>query len=217
MMDQKLITPSILNVDKDERVETILKLIKLGIKWFHYDVMDNKFVSNKAIDVEEIINFYNQLPKHLCDVHLMVENPFEYAKKLSPFVTCLTAHYESFKNEDEIMEFINEFANTNWIGLSIKPNTKIEEIIQIVHYFDIILIMSVEPGFGGQKFIEESFDKIKKLKKYIDENKIPTIIQVDGGINDTNSKKIFNSGSTYNVVGSYLINNISKETLKKLK
>lgn len=216
-MDQKLITPSLLNVDKEDRVETIDKLMKLGIKWFHYDVMDNKFVPNKAIEVEEIVNFYNHLPRHLCDAHLMVENPFEYARKLSPFVTCLTVHYESFRNEDEIIKFINEFAETNWIGLSIKPNTKLETIIPIVHYFDIILIMSVEPGFGGQKFIEETFEKVVKLKEYIEENKIPTSIQVDGGINDTNSKKLFELGSTYNVIGSYLMKNISKETLKKLK
>ena len=77
--------------------------------------------------------------------------------------------------------------------------------------------MSVEPGFGGQKFIDESIDKVKELKKFIDEDKLHTIIQIDGGINSENSKKLFELGTTLNVVGSFLIKNISKETLSKLK
>lgn len=215
-MRNKLITPSILNVEKENRIDTINKMIDLGIKWFHYDVMDNKFVPNTAIQVDEIIEFSKRCQKHLCDAHLMVENPFEYAKQLSDYVTCLTIHYESFNSKDKIIKFVNEFAHTNWIGLAIKPNTPFSEIQDITYLFDIILVMSVEPGFGGQKFIETTINKIKEIKEFIDEEKLHTIIQVDGGINLDNSKELFNIGTTFNVVGTFLINNLNKNTIKKL-
>lgn len=218
-MKEKQITPSILNVPKEKRPEIIKELINFGIKWFHYDVMDGIFVPNEAISIEEIIFFYNNLPKHLSDVHLMVKNPIDYARKLRDYTTCITVHFESFSNEQEIIDFVNEFSHTNWIGLSIKPNTKFEQISHLLYLFDVILVMSVKPGFGGQAFIEESYEKIKTIKQFIDAEKLTTIIQVDGGISDLNSKKIFEIGSTFNVVGSYLINNLSKnkDILNKLK
>ncbi|MBR2022497.1 MAG: ribulose-phosphate 3-epimerase [Mycoplasmataceae bacterium] len=216
-MFEKMITPSILNVEKDKREDVINELINLGIKWFHFDVMDNKFVPNNALTIEEIISYKKKFKKISSDAHLMVSNPFEYAKQLSDYVECLTIHYESFDNEEDIKKFVNEFCHTNWIGLAIKPSTPISKIQHLVYLFDIVLIMSVEPGFGGQKFIDESIEKVKELKKFIDEDKLHTIIQIDGGINSENSKKLFELGTTLNVVGSFLIKNISKETLLKLK
>lgn len=213
----KMITPSILNVQEKDRTKVIQDLLNLGIKWFHFDVMDQKFVPYKAISIEEIINFKNNIGNFLCDVHLMVNDPFYYARKLSNYVTCLTIHFESFENKKQIIDFINEFSHNNWIGLAINPATNFEDIKHLIFMFDLILIMSVEPGQGGQKFLEQTFDKIKQIKSFIDDEKLSTIIQVDGGIKDTNSKKIFNIGSTFNVVGSYLIKNINKITLKKLK
>ena len=215
MLD-RMITPSILNVEKNKRIEVINKLIDLGIKWIHYDIMDNKFVPNSAIEIEEIISFQKECPKHLSDVHLMVENPKEYADKLKDYTTCLTIHFEAFNNDKEIIDFVNEYCHTNWVGLAIKPNTKFEQFAHLIYLFDIVLIMSVEPGFGGQKFIDETIKKIDQVKEFIDEEKLHTIIQVDGGINDSNSKKIFEHGSSFNVVGSYLMNNLNSETLKKL-
>ena len=215
-MFENQITPSILNVEKEDRPDVIKQLIDLGIKWFHYDVMDGQFVENTAITVEEIIGFYHQLPKHLCDVHLMVKDPIEYAYKLRDFATCITAHYEAFNDEKEIMDFVNEFSNTNWIGISIKPNTPFDKIKHLLHWFDLVLIMSVEPGKGGQAFIEDSYEKIKEISQFIQEEKLPTIIQVDGGINDTNCQKVFQAGSTFNVVGSYLMKNLNAQTIKKL-
>lgn len=215
MLD-KLITPSILNVKKNQRKETINKLIELGIKWIHYDVMDGEFVPNKALEIDEIISYHKECKKHLSDVHLMVKNPFEYARKISNYVTCLTIHFESFDNEQEIINFINEFSHENWIGIAIKPNTPFSKIQHLLYLFDLVLIMSVEPGFGGQTFIENSIKKVEEIKKFIDEEKLNTIIQIDGGINDTNSIKLFNIGTSFNVVGSYLISNLNNETLKKL-
>ncbi len=215
-MIKKQITPSILNIDKKNRVNVINELIDMGIKWIHYDIMDNKFVPNEAISIEEIQSFKDNCKKHLSDAHLMVENPFEYAHQLKDFVTCLTIHYESFKNEEEIIKFINEFSHTNWIGIAIKPSTNFKEIQHILYLFDLVLIMSVEPGFGGQTFIENTYKKIEEIHSFIEMEKLPTVIQVDGGINNSNSKKIFKYGSLFNVVGTYLINNLNKDTLKKL-
>ena len=216
-MFEKQITPSILNVEKEERPDVIKQLIDLGIKWFHYDVMDGQFVENTAITIEEIISFYHQLPKHLCDVHLMVQNPIEYAQKLKDFTTCITVHYEAFANDQEIINFVNEFSNTNWVGISIKPNTSFSQIQHLLHLFDLVLVMSVEPGKGGQPFIETSYEKVIEIAKFIEEEKLPTIIQVDGGINDANSKKLFETGATFNVVGSFLMKNLNAKTLKNLK
>ncbi|MBD5423443.1 MAG: ribulose-phosphate 3-epimerase [Mycoplasma sp.] len=216
MLDRQ-ITPSILNVSKQDRPKIVNKLINLGIKWFHYDVMDEKFVSNTGISIEEIISIKNNCKKHLSDVHLMVENPFEYATQLSDHVTCLTVHFESFKSESELVKFVDQFSHTNWVGLAINPETDFSKIRHILYLFDLVLIMSVNPGFGGQKFIEKIYKKIVEIKEFIDEEKLPTIIQVDGGINDENSKKIFSLGSSFNVVGTYLINNIDDlNVLKKL-
>ena len=214
-MKDKYVCPSLLNVSINERLETTNKLLSFGIQWIHYDIMDSKFVNNKAIEVEECINIINKSNPHLSDVHLMVENPFPFADKLMNYVTCMTIHYEAL-NETEIIKFVKKYQTFTWIGLAIKPHTPFEKFKNIIHHFEIILVMSVEPGFGGQKFIESTYKKIEKISNFIKENKLQTIIQVDGGINDTNSKKIFSSGATAIVCGSYLINNLNAKTIKKM-
>ncbi|MGL6125193.1 MAG: ribulose-phosphate 3-epimerase [Metamycoplasmataceae bacterium] len=214
-MKNKYICPSLLSVDSSKRIESVVKLLDLGIKWIHYDIMDNKFVDNTAIEIEEYINIINSTPKHLSDVHLMVENPFYYAEKFKDYATCMTIHYESVER-DEVIKFAKKYQEITWVGLAIKPETKWEDIKDIIHYFEVILVMSVNPGFGGQAFIESTFEKIKNIHDFIEENKLQTMIQVDGGINDKNSKKAFLSGATALVCGSHLMNNLSKKTLKKL-
>lgn len=214
-MRNKYICPSLLSVDSKKRVKAVNELLDLGIKWIHYDIMDNKFVKNTAIEIEEYISIIKSTPKHLSDVHLMVENPFYYAEKFKDYATCMTIHYESLSRE-KVMEFVKKYQEITWIGLAIKPETKWEEIKDIIHYFEVILVMSVNPGFGGQLFIETSFKKISEIHSFIKENKLQTMIQVDGGINDQNAKKAFQSGATALVCGSYLMNNLSEKTLKKL-
>ena len=211
-MIEKQITPSILNVEKNNRQAIVNKLLNMGIKWF-------QFVPNTALEVDEIISLQSKSSKKFAfDVHLMVENPWEYAKQLIDYATCITVHYESFKTEKEIVDFVNEFSHHCWIGIAIKPSTKFEQIQNILYLFDLVLIMGVEPGFGGQTFIDNTLDKVKEIKEFIDTEKLTTLIQVDGGINDKNSKSIFEAGSTFNVVGSYLIKNIDdSKTLNKLK
>ena len=163
-MIKKQVTPSILNVPKDQRVEVINNLIDMGIQWFHYDVMDNKFVPNEAISIDEIKSFKSTCKKHLSDAHLMVNDPFKYAHELKDYVTCLTIHYESFEKEEDIVKFVNEFSHTNWVGIAPPPSTDFNKIQPILYLFDLVLIMSVEPGFGGQQFIEKTYNKLKEIK-----------------------------------------------------
>lgn len=214
-MKSKYICPSLLSVSSEDRVKAVKKLLKLKIEWIHYDIMDNKFVENTAIEVDEFINIIEKTPNHLSDVHLMVDDPFYYAEKFKNYATCMTVHYESMSRE-KILEFAKKYQQDTWVGLAIKPETKWEEIIDIIHHFEIILVMSVNPGFGGQTFIDSSIEKIKKIADYIKKNKLQTLIQVDGGINDKNSKKVFAAGAAAIVCGSYLMNNLSEQTLKKL-
>ncbi len=214
-MKNKYICPSLLSVPAEKRIEVAKELLDLGVKWIHYDIMDNEFVNNTAIEIDEYIDIIKNTPGHLSDVHLMVNDPFVYAEKFKDYATCMTIHYESMPL-DKILSFVKKYQETTWIGLAIKPETKWEEIQDIIHHFEIILVMSVNPGFGGQDFIESSIEKIKNIDKFIQDNKLQTMIQVDGGINNTNSKKAFSAGATALVCGSYLINNLSLETLKKL-
>lgn len=211
------ITPSILNVKPEERIKVITELLKLGIKWIHYDIMDGVFVPNQAISIAEIKSFYEQLPKHLSDVHLMVSNPWEYAEALKDYTNCLTVHYEAFANDQDLINFVEHFTNGNWIGLAIKPQTSFAEVSHLLYLFDLLLIMAVEPGQGGQAFLEQTYIKIADAAQFIDNEKLPTIIQVDGGIKDHNSAKVFAAGSQFNVVGTYLVENLNKASLEKLK
>ncbi|MDK2819586.1 MAG: ribulose-phosphate 3-epimerase [Mycoplasmataceae bacterium] len=214
-MKDKYICPSLLSVAKEKRIEVADQLLKMGIKWIHYDIMDNKFVNNKAIEIEEYVEIIKSTSSHLSDVHLMVKDPFIYAEEFKKYATCMTIHFEAL-TRDKILEFVQKYQELTWIGLAIKPGTSFEEIKDIIHHFEVILVMSVEPGFGGQKFIDYSIDKIKLISNFIKQNKLSTLIQVDGGINDLNAKKVFNSGANALVCGSYLINNLNEKTLKKL-
>lgn len=214
-MKDKIVCPSLLSVPFDKRVDVANELLELGIQWIHYDIMDNKFVDNTAIEVEEYINIISKTTSHLSDVHLMVEDPFPYAEKLKNYATCMTIHYEAM-SKDKIIEFTKKYQEFTWIGLAIKPETTLKKIEDIIHYFEIILVMSVEPGHGGQNFIESSYKKIKEISQFIKINKLQTLIQVDGGINDKTSKKVFSSGANAVVCGSYLINNLNIKTLKNL-
>lgn len=216
-MNNKSIAASLLSVKKEDRINVAKKLVEKGVNWFHYDVMDNEFVPNSALKVEEIIEIIKNIPGHVSDAHLMVNEPFEYADLLLDHIDYITIHYEVFKNEqDRILEFVDKYKKFNGVGIAIKPSTTFEEIKHIIHEFDLILIMSVEPGFGGQVFIPETLKKIQKFKKYILENQLNTMIQVDGGINNITSIESFKSGADVNVCGSYLVNNIDNIIIDKL-
>ncbi|MDJ1649124.1 ribulose-phosphate 3-epimerase [Mycoplasma phocimorsus] len=216
-MRWKNISPSILDVKKENRLEFVTDLItNKGIKWIHYDVMDGIFVSNKAIELEEIINIYNNAPQHFSDVHLMISNPLDEFEKYKDYVSIVTLHFEAVSDIDLAL-FINRYHHDYKIGLAISPDTNVEDITPFLEFIDLVLVMSVYPGKGGQKFIVDSLDKIKKLKKLRSSNlKYSYLIQVDGGINEETSKLAWKAGADLIVAGSYIVKDPSQENINKL-
>ena len=201
------ISASFLSI-KDNLKENIDLLTKCDIDYLHLDIMDGIFVKNKTWDISEIKNLINY--NKPLDVHLMVSDVYKYVdeyKDLNP--EFITFHYEV---DLDIMDIINYIKKYNIkVGLSIKPNTKVDEIIPYLPYLDLILVMSVEPGEGGQKFIIDSVNKIKKLK----ELKGDYLIEVDGGINDQTINLVKDVDIA--VIGSYITSGNYEEKIKSIK
>lgn len=181
-----------------DRKEAILKLNNSDTDYIHIDVMDGKFVPNYQMPIKEILE-YEKISNKKLDIHLMVENPEEYIKKLTKKnIEYITIHYEINKDLHKLINMIKQKGYKPC--LSIKPNTKEELIYPYLNKVDMILIMSVEPGLGGQEFIEKVINKAINIKK-----KKNITIEMDGGIKDTNIKKIKDCVDIA-VVGSYITN-----------
>ncbi len=202
------ISTSILSMKEGEEAQTILGLEAAKTDYFHIDVMDGKFVEkdtyNKMLEYSSYIRRISNLPM---DVHLMVEN---VEKAISDFSTIepniITFHYEACKDKNEVMEFINLIKDNNCkVGISIKPTTKIEEIYDVLPYVHTCLIMTVEPGKGGQTLITDMIDKIETLKKYITEKDLEIDIEVDGGINLVTAPKVKEAGANILVAGTAIL------------
>ncbi|MBN4089350.1 ribulose-phosphate 3-epimerase [Mycoplasma enhydrae] len=212
----KQISPSVLDVKHEEFLDYINTLVDWGVKRIHYDVMDGCFVPNKGIPENLILETISKAKKHEIEFHLMVKDVFQYYNIYSKHKGLLIFHYEAM-NKQTLEELINKAKHDNVkLGLAINPNTNEKEIINYLKDLSLILVMSVNPGLGGQSFIEDSYNKISNLRKYIDKNNLKTIIEVDGGVKQHNIKKCFEAGVDVAVVGSYLVNNFSKKTVEEL-
>lgn len=194
-----MISTSILTI-KENLKENIQKLDSTKTDFLHIDVMDGMFVPNNSV----ALDVYEELLKDIStplDVHLMVKNVKDYINsyaKLNPLI--ITFHYESVSNHLEIIDYIKSL-NIK-VGMSIKPATKVEEIVSLLPYLDLVLVMSVEPGYGGQEFIYDSHIKINELDKIRKEKNYAYLIEVDGGVNDITSKLCKNADIL--VVGSFI-------------
>lgn len=203
---------SILSI-KNNIKENILKLSKLDIDYLHIDIMDNLFVPNKTWNIDEVKEIVPNNYKKF-DVHLMVYDLDKYIKdfiSLKPNI--ITFHLEATNNVEKYIQIIHE--NNILAGISIKPNTSIESIKPYLKDIDLVLVMSVEPGFGGQKFIENSENKINELLQIKKENNYNYLIEVDGGVNKDTMK--FCKNCDIVVVGSYITNNDYEESIKNIK
>ena len=201
------VSASILSVKEEESVHTFYRLEIAKIDYFHIDVMDGEFVErNSQEEMKKYADNLKNITNIPLDVHLMVEDVKKYVDIFSPNEPrCITFHYEAVKDKTKIMDVINYIKQYSKVGLSIKPETKIEEIYDFLPYVHNILIMTVEPGKGGQELIPETIEKIKTLKKYIEENNLETEIEADGGINLSNINELKNAGVDIAVVGTALI------------
>lgn len=189
-----------------DRKKLAIRLNKSNVNYFHIDVMDGKFVSRETFSIEEIQEISNVSNKPL-DIHLMVEDPDIYIEQLIKLsnINNITFHLEIDKDINKILSKIKE--NGIKRGLAIKPDTDINLLKPYLDYIDLILIMTVEPGYGGQPFIKSSTKRIKKIKKLIKGYNI--LLEVDGGINDITIKEVSLVDTA--VIGSYITNSDNME------
>lgn len=215
------ISTSILSVKKENIIKKVYELEVSGTDYFHIDVMDGEFVENNTLDLmltcSEYIKQISNLP---LDVHLMVKDVKSYIQSyliLEPSI--ITFHLEACKNKKEVFELIELIKNNNCkVGISIKPNTSIEEVKEFLPYIHLCLVMTVEPGKGGQKLIDFTINKIADLRNYIDDNNLETFIEADGGINLENVNYIKEAGSDIVVSGTAIIGaEDSKKVISEMK
>ena len=194
------ISPSILSADFSKLGEEIVALEKAGADYIHIDVMDGHFVPNITIG-PEVIKRLRPVTKLPFDVHLMISPVNNFIKDFANAgADIITFHPEATKNISETINLIKKLGKK--VGISLKPKSEINLVENYLSKIDLILIMSVEPGFGGQKFMPEVLDKMKTLRNLIDDRKLNVDIEIDGGINFDNSKKAKDYGANILVSGS---------------
>ncbi len=199
-MSNIIIAPSILSSDFANLETELKKLEQNGADWVHIDVMDGHFVPNLTIGAP-VVKALRKVTKLPLDVHLMIDNPQKYIKDFALAGSdYITFHYEAVKdNVEEVIELIKSY-NIK-AGISIKPKTTVNEIAKYIDKVDMVLVMTVEPGFGGQKFMNDCAEKISQIKKIIQKN---LIIEVDGGINEETAKYCKALGANALVAGHYV-------------
>ena len=201
------VATSLLDIEKEKIIKTIYDLEVAGTNYFHIDVMDGKFVENNTIEkMREYTEYIKQISNIPIDVHLMVEDIEPYLKEyIDMGVQSIIFHIESCKNEEEALKWISYLKDNNIkVGITLKPKTNIEDIYKYIPYIHKVLVMSVEPGKGGQKFLPETINRIQELNKFIYENGFEVDIEVDGGINNETAKQVIEAGANILVVGNYI-------------
>ena len=202
------ISTSILNAEKGKEAEIILALEKARTDYIHIDVMDGEFVEKNTYQkMLELSSYVRRISNMPLDIHLMVKDVETAINVFAPVETNLiTFHLEACKDEEEAFKFINMIKdNHSRVGIAVKPETKIEEIYKFLPYIHVVLVMTVEPGKGGQTLISDMVNKVQTLKNFIDENDFETQIEVDGGINLATCEKVKKAGANMLVAGTAIL------------
>lgn len=215
------VSTSILSADRENSLGVFYNLEVAKTNYFHIDVMDGEFVENNTIELmQEYVGQIKQISNTPLDIHLMVKDVKIFVNSYIPYEpNTITFHLEACENEEEAKEIIR-YIHDNHIkaGMAIKPNTSVEEIYKYLPYINSVLVMTVEPGKGGQKLIPETIDKVKKIKEYIESNNIDIDIEVDGGVNLENVEKLKEAGANVIVVGTAIINSKDyNKTIEEIK
>ncbi len=202
------VSTSILSIDKANSLGTFYNLEVAKTNYFHIDVMDGEFVKNNTIELmQEYCNQIKQISNLPLDVHLMVKDVKTFIDSYIPYEpSIITFHLEACDSKEEVLELI-QYIKENHIkvGISIKPNTKVGEIYEYLPMVHNVLVMTVEPGYGGQELIPETIEKVKELKEYLDKNNIEVDIEVDGGINLENVEELKQAGANIIVAGTAIV------------
>ncbi len=215
------ISTSILSVNKEDAIRMFYNIETAKTDYFHIDVMDGKFVEKDTTEfMLESAETLKQISNIPLDVHLMVEDVENFIDVYIPLKPCfITFHFESVTDKKKINDILKQIKDEGIkAGISIKPETSINEIEYLLPYVNLVLIMTVEPGLGGQKIIPKTINKIKELDEYRKKKNLDFYIEADGGINLETVKEIRDSGTDIAVAGTAIIKSDSmKDTIKALK
>ena len=215
------ISASILSLKSENVIQTLYNLETSGIDYFHIDVMDGEFVQNNTIDrMVEYCEYLNSISNLPLDVHLMVKDVPKYISSFLVFEpNIITFHLEATKNKKQALEWIKIIKENNVrVGISVKPDTKIEEIEEFLPFIHLVLVMTVEPGEGGQELIPKTVEKIHALKQYIKEHQLEVDIEADGGINTDTASMVKQAGADILVSGKGIVSSENyADIVRKLK
>ena len=213
---EKLIAPSILAADFANLQRDIEMINESDADWFHIDIMDGVFVPNISFGMP-VLEAINRHAGKVIDVHLMIVDPDRYIKTFSDLgADILTVHFEACTHLHRTLQAIK--AEGMRAGVAINPHTNVSLLEDVINDIDLVCIMSVNPGFGGQSFIENTYKKTQQLKEIIVDNQAKTQIEIDGGVNSKNAKKLVDAGADVIVAGSFVFKSQDpKQTVKELK
>ncbi len=213
---EKLIAPSILAADFANLQRDIELINESEADWFHIDIMDGVFVPNISFGMP-VLQAINKYAGKVIDVHLMIVEPDRYIQTFADLGTdILTVHYESCTHLHRTLQAIKSAGMRT--GVALNPHTNVSLLEDVINNIDLVLIMSVNPGFGGQSFIENTYKKIRQLKEIILDNEALTQIEIDGGVTDENAKQLVDAGADILVAGSFIFKSSNPlETIKELR